>query len=1255
MSTNERSGDDGKPPQEPAIPIDTQLAALLDTLPLDAAVAVNPHGLIVYASAGITDLLGYQPEEVLGQRVEMLVPEALREAHTHTRAGYQRHPVARRMGAGLNLRARRRDGADVPVDISLTPLPHNSHGIVLAMIRDVTDYVRARDEAKSEAAQRLLQTELARAVSVPGAADETYRQFAEQFAKIVPYDRLVIGALVEGGQMVRFLHVSGVPIAGWEGDKAYEARHLYISNVLDSKKPRFGKAVDRDLQARYPARNAVVAAGLRSVLVAPLVVRGTPIGFLFLASMNENAYAEAEAALAEDSCRFLSVAIENHRLMELNGYRARRAEALAEIGRIISGAAHVEAAFPECAEKVRALVPMDRMTVAIADRTQGTYIDIYWTGVNVESWEPGVPRPLAGTNTALILEGGEPLIFNATSSEELGRLYPQFASSAGSGLASAVSVPLRHGGLVIGALHLRSRLPNAYGAEDVSMAQAVADQIAGAVRDDLLIVKVQRDAEERGVMAEIGRIVSSTIEIGDIYPRFAEQVAKLVPFDRIVIALFGEDLKDVSLDAYIAGTQVPGYTPGGRFPVAGTFFEQMIQSKSSVVIDGDEMRRMAATHPSALPALSVGLQSMLMTPLIWQDRVIGSINFRSKLHNPYTPAVAALADQVSAQIAGAVTTSRLYGESKQDAERRRILAEIGRIIASSLNLDAIYPRFVELAAKLIPFDRIVVSIFDEDQQAAMDAHTAGVQMPAFPQGGTFPVAGTFVEQMIRAKDTVVINGDEMHRMAAENASARMGLSIGLQSMLMTPLIWDNKMVGSLNFRSKLSNPYTPAIVEAAEQVSSQIAGAITTSRLYGQAKQDALARTTIAEFGRMVNTELDLDHVCQVVAEGLGRLMKSDRCVIALSLAGGGRFRIAHVTGVPVDGSELGTTLVPALRARFGLAREDGSVLLGDLPPKLVEQHPELRASGLRSWVEVPVGPAGEPFAYVSLRSRQENAYTEQDLELLKAVALQVAPAFRNATLLEDLEKRVTERTAELSTAVSARTRMLATVSHELRNALAAVTGFNQVLLKNRDGSLTEQQLRILGHVASGNGQINSLVSDLTDFANIDAGQLALEMVRVDLAGLVNEGAASFAPTVEKTRQKIVVSGCDSPVIVQADRDRIAQVLRNLLSNASKYSPAGTEITVSLEASEGAARIAVRDQGVGISEEDQKQLFQSFFRASNPEVRAVSGTGLGLAVSRKLMELHDGGIGVASTPGRGSVFTMWLPLDIMGDAPGIAT
>jgi signal transduction histidine kinase len=350
---------------------------------------------------------------------------------------------------------------------------------------------------------------------------------------------------------------------------------------------------------------------------------------------------------------------------------------------------------------------------------------------------------------------------------------------------------------------------------------------------------------------------------------------------------------------------------------------------------------------------------------------------------------------------------------------------------------------------------------------------------------------------------------------------------------------------------------------------------------------------------------------------------------------------------VPVDGMELGTTLNPALKTQFELEREDGSVLVGDLPPQLVEHHAGLRSSGLRSWVEAPVGPAGEPFAYVSMRSKRQNAYTEQDLELLKAVALQIAPAFRNATLLEELEIRVAARTADLNASDAARTRMLATVSHELRNALAAVMGFDQVLLKNQTGNLTERQVQVLRSIESSTGQIESLAHDLTDFANIEVGQYKLEKKRADLAGMVIEVAASFAPAFTKKRQKNVVSGCDRPVELQADPDRVAQVLQNLIGNASKYSPEGTVITVSLEVSEGAARIAVRDQGIGISQEDQKHLFQSFFRANDPEVRAVSGTGLGLAVSKRLLELHEGGIGVVSTPGRGSVFTMWLPLEIM--------
>ena len=252
------------------------------------------------------------------------------------------------------------------------------------------------------------------------------------------------------------------------------------------------------------------------------------------------------------------------------------------------------------------------------------------------------------------------------------------------------------------------------------------------------------------VMAEIGRIVSSSLNIEEVYPKFAEQAAKLVPFDRIVIVLL-DPSRNAQTMAFVSGTPVPDFAAGREMDLHGSVQAKLVGSGRSIVMDGDEVRRLAPTDESFRQGLSVGLKSLLFIPLVSQSSIIGSLNFRSKLENPYTPEVVALAEQVAGQITGAFNLAGLYAQSKRDVEARTVIAEIGRIVSSSLDIGEVYPKFAELAAQIIPFDRVVITSLDEDGRGVTVAFVSRMQLPEFPAGQKFAVAGTPHEQVLLSR------------------------------------------------------------------------------------------------------------------------------------------------------------------------------------------------------------------------------------------------------------------------------------------------------------------------------------------------------------------------------------------------------------------------------------------------------------------------------------------------------------------------
>jgi signal transduction histidine kinase len=195
--------------------------------------------------------------------------------------------------------------------------------------------------------------------------------------------------------------------------------------------------------------------------------------------------------------------------------------------------------------------------------------------------------------------------------------------------------------------------------------------------------------------------------------------------------------------------------------------------------------------------------------------------------------------------------------------------------------------------------------------------------------------------------------------------------------------------------------------------------------------------------------------------------------------------------------------------------------------------------------------------------------------------------------------------------------------------------------------TLSAQQRDFLETVARNGRHLLELINELLDLQRIAAGRMEIKPEPVDVATLLTETIASVTAQAQKHRHALVVTPAPDGLRVQADRGRVRQVLLNLLSNAIKFTPDGGRITVVAAPANGesgsAVRIAVTDTGIGIASEDQPKLFQEFSQLDASASRKYEGTGLGLALSRRLVELHGGSIGVDSEMGKGSTFWFTLP------------
>lgn len=242
------------------------------------------------------------------------------------------------------------------------------------------------------------------------------------------------------------------------------------------------------------------------------------------------------------------------------------------------------------------------------------------------------------------------------------------------------------------------------------------------------------------------------------------------------------------------------------------------------------------------------------------------------------------------------------------------------------------------------------------------------------------------------------------------------------------------------------------------------------------------------------------------------------------------------------------------------------------------------------------------------------------------------------------LEQTVAERTRELVEANAAKDVFMSMVSHELKTPLTTLKGITQMLSRRieRGDQIEQQNLTLL---ESSVRRMERLVNDLLSTSSIEAGMFSLNRQPGDLAGLLRELLTEHGETAGSTLQITIP---DTELIGTIDRERISQVILNLLSNARKYSPSGSPIIVKLERQDQQAIITVTDHGVGIPPEKLAHIFERFYRVPEIDVQtgSSSGVGLGLYIAKKIIERHDGYLNVTSSPGQGSTFTIHLPLTV---------
>ena len=481
---------------------------------------------------------------------------------------------------------------------------------------------------------------------------------------------------------------------------------------------------------------------------------------------------------------------------------------------------------------------------------------------------------------------------------------------------------------------------------------------------------------------------------------------------------------------------------------------------------------------------------------------------------------------------------------------------------------------------------------------------------------------------------------------------RSALDHGVRTILATPLLREGISIGVIRISRTEVHPFTDKQVALLKTFADQAVIAIENVRLFQEleARTSELGRSVgelkaLGEVGQAVSSTLDLQtvlstivrHAVQLSGTDCGIIYEYDEATEEFHLRASYRMEeklVEVYRTTPIRLGQGATGRAAATRAPVQVVD-----LLSEREPAVTRIRPMLAQLGYQSLLAVPLLFEDHIMGALTVYRREAGSFAPEVVNLLQTFATQSALAIQNARLYREIE----DKSREIEAANRHKSEFLANMSHELRTPLNAIIGFSEVLGERLFGELNEKQAEYTDDILSSGRHLLSLINEILDLSKVEAGRMELELAAFDLP-LAIDNARTFV------RERATKHGINLDVTVDerlgdfvGDERKIKQVLLNLLSNAVKFTPEGGRIGIKARQADGSVEISVSDTGIGIASEDQPKIFEEFRQVGSDYAHKVEGTGLGLTLAKKFVELHGGKIWVESEVGKGSTFSFALP------------
>jgi GAF domain-containing protein len=1129
--------------------------------------------------------------------------------------------------------------------------------------------LQEKDRALAEALeQQTVTAEILRVISSsPTNLWPVLATIAENAARVCGATDAVVH-LVEGGELPLVAHYG--LIGGTEGAPVQRfplTRGSVVGRaVIDARAVHVEDAAASD-EAEFPlAREIARQTGHRTVLATPLLREGVAIGALVIRRSEVRPFADKQIALLQTFADQAVIAIENVRLFNETKEALEQQTATSKIlGVISSSPTDVQPVFDAIAEQALRLC---EAVVCNVCRFDGELVHLAAT-TNVDpdgitAIRSAFPMRLGPQSAATRTVLTRALVHIPDILDDLE--YGITQQSLVSGFRSVLAVPMLRDGSPLGSIVVGRPQPGPFSDRQIALLQTFADQAVIAIENVRLFKELEARNRDLTATSEILRAISSSpTDIQPVFDIIAESAVRLCGAEASTVTRFdGEWVHLVAVygsspEGVDAARRAFPRRPSGAAVAARAIRDRAIAHIPDVLVDKE--------HGIPEVAVASGFRAALAVPILHEGRAIGAIAIGRSEPGEFSERQVELLRTFADQALIAIENVRLFTELQERnravtqahaqvteaLEQQTTTAEILRVISrSQTDVQPVFDTIAESAARLCDAQYCFVYRF-EGQLLHFVAHhglTAEVleinrrAYPAPPSRRSVAARAVLERSVVQIPD---VNADPDYALGA------MAEAGGYRSAAAVPILRDGLAIGSIAVTRAQAGLLPERQIELLKTFADQAVIAVENARLFkelqartGELTQSVEQLTALGEVSRAVSSTLDVETVLDTIVSRASQLAGAAGCSIYEYDEAAEQFELRATHNDD-------TAFVEALRAvplrkgegLMGRAAEMREpIQIPDITQPGAYQssvRDTLIRFGYRALLAVPLLREDQIIGSLSFNRKAPGEFPPEVVDVLKTFATQSALAIQNARLFRE----IADKSAQLEAASRHKSEFLANMSHELRTPLNAIIGFSEILAEKMFGDINEKQTEYLQDILESGRHLLSLINDILDLSKVEAGRMELELSEFDLPNAIDNALILVRERASRRGIKLGHIIDERLGMIGGDERKVKQVLLNLLSNALKFTPEGGRIDVGARLDGDVAEVSVADTGIGIAPADQDAVFEEFRQVGTAD-RKAEGTGLGLTLSRKFIELHGGRIWVKSELGTGSTFTFTLPLTI---------